>query len=118
MEILTATAVAATVGAAADAVASNPFHVLKTRMQLDAVARPRLAPHLKALTLQGSMRGLGLNIVATGVRRVWNYTAHQALVDRVRRAGVPASGPTAGAVSFAAGVLTGASEGLLTNPLR
>jgi hypothetical protein len=115
---LTATAVAASVGAIADAVTSNPFHVLKTRMQLDVAARPRLAAHLGALGVRGSMRGVGLNIVATGVRRAWNYTAHQALLERAGRMGLCATPCAAELSAFVVGVLTGASEGLLTNPLR
>ena len=107
---------AAFVGALADAFVSNPFHVVKTRLQLDTSHSPSLIAHCRVMGLQDVMRGTSLNLVSTIQRRTYCYAMHHSLTSAWDASGSGLlNAPT---VSFLAGLGAGMSEAFITNPTR
>ncbi len=107
---------AAFCGALADACVANPFHVVKTRLQLDTSRSPSLLAHCRALGLKDLMRGTSLNLVSTVQRRTYCYSAHHGLTSAWESSG--AAWLNAPTVSFLVGLGAGMSEAFITNPTR
>jgi hypothetical protein len=107
---------AAFFGSLADAFVSNPFHVVKTRLQLDTSRSPSLMGHCRAMGLKDAMRGTSLNLVSTIQRRTYCYSMHHGLTSAWDASG--ATGLSAPAVSFLAGLGAGISEAFITTPTR
>lgn len=107
---------AAFYGALADSLVSNPFHVVKTRLQVDTARSPSMLAHCRAMQPADFLRGTSLNLVSTVQRRVWCYSVHHALTSAWERNDKPfLSAPMA---SFSFGLIAGMSEAFITNPTR
>ena len=107
-----AMAIASASAAIVDAFISNPFQVVRTRMMVHA--QGTVLDALRAVRPGEVMRGIGPQLYSLMPRRMWAYTAHQALSRDTPLARFQPETLRAAV----AGVLVGVGEGLIFTPTR